>query len=42
MASRGTRPLHWAIEARPPLIALFVLVAFLLAPALLGAVRRST
>jgi hypothetical protein len=39
---RGTRPLHWAIEARPPLIALFVLVALLLAPALLGLVRRST
>ena len=42
MVGRGTRPLHWAIGARPPLIALFVLVALLLAPALLGVVRRST
>jgi hypothetical protein len=42
MVGQGTRPLDWAIGVRPALIALFVLIALLLAPALLGVVRRST
>jgi apolipoprotein N-acyltransferase len=33
--------LDWCTGARPAFIALFVLLAFLLAPALLGLVRRS-
>ena len=36
---RMTKPLHWYEVSRPSLIALFVLVAFLVSPSLLGLLR---
>ena len=36
---RRTKPLHWYEVSRPSLIALFVLVAFLVSPSLLGLLR---